>query len=91
MYLDRLLDTIDGITEPRNVISRTMNWIDGPTDIVLDRRRDHIYEVNDPTSDDVVRVWHYASGADGNFAPNRTLSNSAGLLDDSKALSFISG
>jgi len=37
-----------------------------------------------------VRVWHNASGADGNLPPNRVISNSAGLLDQSRALSFIS-
>ncbi len=36
-------------------------------------------------------LWYNASGADGNVAPNRTITNSAGMLDKSRALSFISG
>ena len=55
-----------------------------------DRQRNHIYQVNDISSDDAVRVWHNASGANGNLPPNRTISNSAGLLDQARALSFIS-
>jgi len=83
--------TIDGNTAPLHVISGLLTGLDVPMDIALDRERDHIYEVNDTSSDDAIRVWHNASGADGNVPPNRTISNSAGLLDKSRALSFISG
>ncbi len=85
------VDTIDGNVAPLNVISGAATGINAPIDIALDRERDHIYEVNDTSSDDAIRVWHNASGADGNLSPNRTITNSAGLLTDSRALSFISG
>jgi len=82
--------TIDGNTAPRNVISGAATGLDAPVDLALDRQRNHIYQVNDLARDDAVRVWHNASGADGNLPPNRVISNSAGLLDQSRALSFIS-
>ncbi len=85
------VDTIDGDTAPLHIISGASTGLDAPIDIALDRQRDHIYEVNDTSSDDAVRVWHNASGANGNLPPNRTITNSAGLLTDSRALSFISG
>ncbi len=84
------VDTIDGNVAPLNVISGAATGLDAPIDITLDRQRDHIYQVNDVARDDAVRVWHNASGADGNLPPNRVISNSAGLLDRSRALSFIS-
>ncbi len=84
------VDTINGNTAPLNVISGAATGISVPIDIALDRQRDHIYEVNDIGSASAVRIWHNASGADGNLPPNRTISNSAGLLDKSRALSFIS-
>ncbi len=84
------VDTIDGNTAPLNVISGAATGISVPIDIALDRQRDHIYEVNDIGSSSAARVWHNASGADGNLPPNRTISNSAGLLDKSRALSFVS-
>jgi len=84
------VDTIDGNTAPLNVISGAATGLTTPIDIALDRERNHIYEVNDTGSDDAIRIWHNASGADGNLPPNRTIINSAGLLDQSRALSFIS-
>ncbi len=80
--------TMDGNVAPLNDVSGVATGIFYSMDIALDRERDHIYHVND--WGDTVRVWHNASGADGNLAPNRTISNSAGLLDKSRALSFIS-
>ncbi len=82
--------TIDGNTAPLHVISGLSTGLDAPVDIALDRQRNHIYEVNNETSDDAIRVWHNASGADGNLTPNRIITNSAGLIDEARALSFIS-
>ncbi len=84
------VDTIDSNVAPRNVISGAATGLDAPVDLALDRQRNHIYQVNDTGRNHAVRVWHNASGADGNLLPNRTISNSAGLLDRSRALSFIS-
>ena len=83
--------TIDGNTAPVNVISGAATGLDAPIDITLDRERNHIYQVNDTARDDAVRVWHNASGADGNLPPNRIITNSAGQIDQARALSFISG
>jgi len=82
--------TIDGNTAPVNVISGAATGINAPMDVALDRQRDHIYEVNDIGGSGAVRVWHNASGADGNLSPNRVITNSAGLIEDARALSFIS-
>ncbi|MCK4323153.1 MAG: beta-propeller fold lactonase family protein [Armatimonadetes bacterium] len=84
------VDTINGNVAPLNVISGAATGLDAPIDITLDRERNHIYQVNDTARNHAVRVWHNASGADGNLPPNRVISNSAGLLDRSRALSFIS-
>ena len=84
------VDTINGNVAPRNVISGGATGISTPIDVALDRHRDHIYETNDLSGATFIRVWHNASGADGNLPPNRTISNSAGLIEDARALSFIS-
>jgi len=85
------VDTINGNVAPRNVISGAATGISTPMDLALDRQRDHIYEINDISGATAIRIWHNASGADGNLAPNRIITNSAGLIEDARALSFISG
>jgi 6-phosphogluconolactonase (cycloisomerase 2 family) len=85
------VDTIDGNTAPLNIISGAATGINAPMDIALDQQRDHIYEINDISGATFIRIWHNASGADGNLVPNRIITNSAGLIDDARALSFISG
>ena len=84
------VDTINGNVAPRNVISGAATGISTPMDIALDRQRDHIYETNDLSGATFIRIWHNASGANGNLAPNRVITNSAGLIEDARALSFIS-
>lgn len=84
------VNTINGNVAPRNVISGAATGISTPIDVALDRQRDNIYEINDISGATFIRVWHNASGADGNLPPNRTISNSAGLIEDARALSFIS-
>ncbi len=85
--------TINGNVQPLHVIAGATTDLSAPIDLALDVERDHLYEVNDvsPARPKGIRVWHNASSVDGNIPPNRTITSPGGLLDDARALTFISG
>lgn len=83
------LDTIEGNVAPRAILAGAATGVNNPVDVSLDRRRDHLYVVNDEAVDEPVRVWERASSAGGNLPPTRIIAAPDGLLSESRAVAFM--
>ncbi|MGB1507019.1 MAG: YncE family protein, partial [Acidimicrobiales bacterium] len=72
---------------PARVIGGASTLLDEPHGLWIDEQRDMIYvacrlgDTTAPTTRGQVLVWHSASTANGNIAPNRTIGGAATNLD----------
>ncbi len=79
--------TMSAGATPTRVIGGASTLLDEPHGLWIDEQRDMIYvacrlgEPTAPTTRGQVLVWHSASTANGNIAPNRTIGGAATNLD----------
>ena len=81
--------TMDGNVAPLHIIEGDRTGLDAPMDLCLDPVRGHLYQINDSGRDQTVRVWHNAPAINGNVAPDRAISNAAGLLHGVVSIFFV--